>query len=420
MFRTYGALALVVALAFSVGVVMGGTGVFASQLRIFPAFAAGAISSDQPANTDFSPVWRAWHVLDERFVDAYATTTPTTTPTQSDDERRQERVWGMIEGLAASLDDPYTVFLPPEDAEIFNDDISGSFEGVGMEIAIRDGVLTVVSPLKNTPAARAGLKSADRIFEIDGESTDGMGINGAVQRIRGPRGTAVVLTIVREGEGAPLEISVTRDTIEIPTIETQKRADGIFVIELLNFSAKSPELFRQALKEFVDSNSRKLIIDLRGNPGGFLDAAVDMASWFLPSGKVVVTEDYGGNEPNRVHRSRGYDVFNPDALEIVILIDRGSASASEILAGSLHAHDVATLVGTRSFGKGSVQELVNITSDTSLKVTVARWLLAGDIFITRDGIEPDILVDIPDDDDPSYNPDRDYILERAVQHLNGI
>lgn len=417
--RTLGTM-LLVAVAFASGVLIGGKGVFADQLTRYglPAFAAGAISSDQPTNTDFSPVWKAWNILDERFVDTHASTTASTTEeVLTPEERKQERVWGMIQGLAASLGDPYTVFLPPSEAEIFNDDISGSFEGVGMEISIRDGVLTIVSPLKGTPASLAGLKSADRILEIDGESTVKMGIDGAVRRIRGPRGSDVVFTILREGEREPLEISVTRDTINIPTIETRKRADGIFVIELLNFSAKSPDLFRLALKEFVDSNSRKLIIDLRGNPGGFLDAAVDMASWFLPSGKIVVTEDYGGNETNKVHRSRGYDVFNPESMEVVILIDRGSASASEILAGALHEHGIATLVGTRSFGKGSVQELINITKDTSLKVTVARWLLAGDVFITQDGIEPDILVEIPSEDE-GFNPERDYILDKAVEHLN--
>lgn len=409
---------LIVGVAFVTGVIAGGKGVFADQLNRLglSAFAAGAVSGQQPEDVDFSPVWKAWHILDERFVDAYATTTTATTTPDEVTNPTQERVWGMIAGLAQSMGDPYTTFLPPSEAEIFQDDISGSFEGVGMEIAIRDGILTVVSPLKGTPAARAGLKSGDRIATIDGQSTKGMGINTAVQLIRGKRGTDVVFTIIREGEGAELEISVTRDTIQIPTIETERRADGIFVIELLNFSAKSPELFRLALKEFSATNYNKLIIDLRGNPGGFLEAAVDIASWFLPSGKIVVTEDYGGKAEDRVHRSRGYDIFN-DGLELVILIDRGSASASEILAGSLHEHGKATLVGTPSFGKGSVQELLNITSDTSLKVTIARWLLAGDVFITQDGIEPEVLVEIPEGDE--FNEDRDYILEAAVEFLHG-
>jgi carboxyl-terminal processing protease len=412
-----------------VGAILLGTGWLAGASGVLvdrvPALAAVTISSEQPAGADFSPVWKAWHIIDQKFVDAYATTTATSTEGTTEDDKKQERVWGMIKGLAASLDDPYTVFLPPRESEIFHDDISGSFEGVGMEIAIRDSILTVVSPLKGTPAFRAGVKSGDMIRKIDDTRTDDMGIDDAVGLIRGPRGTTVILTILREGESEPLEISIVRDVIEIPTIDTIKRDDGIYIVELSNFSARSPDLFRQALREFVATDYQKLIIDLRGNPGGYLDAAVDMASWFLPKGKIVVTEDFGGKSKNREHRSRGYDIFNEN-LELVFLIDRGSASASEILAGSLKEHGVATLVGTRSFGKGSVQELVDITSDTSLKITVARWLLAGDVFITKDGIEPNILVDIEKLEEEAKEAgqtdqeiaERDYILEAAIEFLH--
>lgn len=396
-------------LAFFVGLVVGHRGILADHG--LSVFAAETLSSAQPEEVDFAPVWRAWHAIDSRYVDAYATSTQATTTTQ---QEREERVWSMIQGLAASLDDPYTVFLPPSEAEVFQENISGSFEGVGMEIALRDGILTVVSPLRGTPAARAGIESGDRILEIDGESTERISTDGAVQRIRGERGTEVVLTIIRDSLAEPVEISIIRDVIEIPTIDARELEDGVYLIELLNFSAKSPDLFRQALGEFIDSGNTKLIIDLRGNPGGFLEAAVDAASWFLPNGKIVVTEDYGGREETRIHRSRGYDVFNEN-LELVILIDTGSASASEILAGSLREHGVATLVGTNSFGKGSVQELVDITSDTSLKITVARWLLAGDVFITRDGIAPDIVVEIPEGEE--YEEGRDYILEAALDFL---
>lgn len=407
---------LVAGAVFSAGVLVGDRGVFAEQLNQYglSAFAAGAISSAQPADVDFTPVWKAWNILEHHFIDAYATTTTSGATTTDSKAAQQERVWGMISGLAESMGDPYTVFLPPSEAEIFQSDISGSFEGVGMEISIRDRVLTVVSPLKDTPAARSGIKAEDKIITIDGISTKDMSIDAAVGLIRGERGTPVTFTIIREGEAAILEITVVRATIEIPTIETTRRDDGIFVIELYNFSAKSTELFRLALKEFVATNNDKLIIDLRGNPGGYLDAAVDMASWFLPSGKVVVTEDYGGKQKARIHRSRGYNVFTDD-LKLVILIDGGSASASEILAGSLREHGVATLIGTSSFGKGSVQELIDITPKTSLKVTVARWLLKGDVFITRDGIQPDILVEFPAEED--FEVDRDYIMERAVEFL---
>ncbi|MAZ67654.1 peptidase S41 [bacterium] len=409
--------AALIIVAFAGGVLVGGKGIFAEQLNRYglSAFAAGSISGTQPEGVDFQPVWKAWNILDKRFIDAYTTSTPgTATLTQDEVDSSQKRVWGMIAGLVDSMGDPYTVFLPPTEAEIFQDDINGSFEGVGMEISIRDRVLTVVSPLKDTPAFNAGVKSGDQIVGIDGKSTKDININTAVKLIRGPKGSDVTFTIIRGGESEALEIVVTRDTIQIPTIETQRRADGIFIIELSNFSAKSPDLFRRALEEFAATNYNKLIIDLRGNPGGFLEAAVDMASWFLPSGKVVVTEDYAGNGENRIHRSRGYSLLDND-VQLVILIDRGTASASEILAGALREYGVATLVGTRTFGKGSVQELVNLTPDTSLKVTVARWLLAGEVFISREGIEPDILVEATEEE--SIGEDRDLVLEAAVQFL---
>lgn len=356
-----------------------------------------------PADTDFSSVWKVWNVLNEKYVPA-ATSTLTTS---------EDKIWGMIQGLASSLEDPYTVFLPPIQAGIFEEDIRGNFEGVGMEIGIRDRVLTVIAPLQGTPAKRAGLKSGDSILRIDGEVTDSLTIDEAVQRIRGERGTPVVFTIARDGEDELLEIKVIRDIIDIPTITSELRSDNVFVIELFNFSGVSPNLFRNSLREFVVSGTNRLILDLRGNPGGFLEAAVDMASWFLPTGEIVLQEDFGGNAKLKIHRSKGYDIFN-DNLRMVILIDGGSASASEILAGALREHGVATLVGDTSFGKGSVQELIKITSDTSLKVTIARWLTPHGTSISHGGLTPDVLVEITSED---INADRDPQLEKAVQLL---
>ena len=366
----------------------------------------------QPAGVDFSPVWKAWRIIDEKFVPAsVATTTEVATSTE---EINQERVWGMIQGLANSLDDPYTYFLPPVENKQFEDDMSGRFEGVGMEIAVRDQVVTVVAPLRGTPAERAGLKAGDHILEIDGTSTRGMDVAEAVKLIRGPKGSIVTLTISREGEASTKKIEVTRDVINVPIVTTEKREDGVFVVTLSSFTANSPNLFRDALRTFVESGSTKLVLDLRGNPGGYLEAAVDMASWFLPSGKVVVTEDYAGHARNIVHRSSGYDIFN-DSLRMVILIDKGSASASEILAGALRHHGDAILIGMPTFGKGSVQELVQITSKTSLKITVARWIAPNGEQIPLDGIIPDIEVKVTDDD---RKADKDPQMEEAVEYLN--
>ena len=393
--------------AFIVGLYIGAQN---AQVANGSVFSVG--NSAPPEDVDLEPLWKAWRILNEKYV-----------PTSESAISTEEQVFGAIQGLTSSFGDPYTVFLPPAEAEIFQEDISGNFEGVGMEIGIRDSGLVVVAPLKNTPAERAGLRSGDRILKIDDVSAEGMSTDEAVQRIRGERGTEVVFEVAREGENELLTISVVRDVIEIPTIETELqdgssiglRDDGVFVIRLFNFSAISPGLFRNALREFIESGSDKLILDLRGNPGGFLEASVDMASWFVPTGKVIVTENVGENEEPRIHRSKGYDVFNNN-LDMVVLINQGSASASEILAGALQEYGVAKLVGQPTFGKGSVQELIDVTDETSIKVTIARWVTPNGRSISDGGLEPDIAIEVTAEDietgnDPQFDEAVRYLLE---------
>ena len=347
------ALWLIIAFVFyNIGYRSGENGVSGTALSI-----ENAESAEAPL--DFSPFWKAWNILNEKYVPA------STTVAVVEDE---EKLYGAISGLAASLEDPYTVFFPPVEAKLFESDIRGNFEGVGMEVLAKDGAITVIAPLKDSPAARAGVHAGDRIVKINGEPTSGMTTEDAVGKIRGPRSTTVTLIIVRSGVIEPLEIKVTREIINIPVLNTKMLPNGIFVIELYSFSAQSPNLFRQALREFVLSGNDKLIIDLRGNPGGYLEASIDMASWFLPSSAVVVKEDFGGRQEAKSYRSRGYDIFT-DSLKMVILVDEGSASASEILAGALKEQGKAIIVGEKTFGKGSVQELIDITSNTSLLTT---------------------------------------------------
>jgi len=393
------------------------TGIFVGK-NSASAWYFQVLDATKPENVDFSPVWKVWHILDAKFV-------PPVDPDKKlgDKEKIQERVWGMAQGLAASTGDPYTVFMPPSDNKIFNEDISGEFEGVGMEITIKNGVLTVVSPLKGAPAEKAGIKAGDIITKIDGKSTENLSLDKAVKLIRGPKGTEVELEILREGESDFIKIKVKRDKIKIPVIETKKLDNGIFVIELMSFTENSPQLFKNALVEFINSKSDKLILDLRGNPGGYLEAAVDIASWFLEPGALVVTEDFAGKRPNIERRSKGYNIF-PNGLNMVVLIDKGSASASEILAGSLKAHNKAKLVGRQSFGKGSVQELIKVTKDTSLKVTIARWVLPDGTRISGKGIKPDIEVELPDKKEMICDSnkvkefkEKDAILDRAIQYL---
>lgn len=402
---------LIAAAAFSAGIYVGkGSQVLASPIPL------GGVGSAVPPAVDLAPLWKAWTILDEKFV-------PSSTSTVATD---QEKVYGMIQGLAASYGDPYTLFFPPAESKAFEEEISGNFEGVGMEIDVKDGQLVVVSPLKGSPAERAGMKAGDQILLIDGESSKGLTVEAAVRKIRGPKGSTVTLSVARDGK--PVEVSITRDVIQVPTIETRQvskegkevvagtglRNDGVYVIQLYNFSANSIFDFRRALREFIESGSNKLVLDLRGNPGGYLEAAVDMASWFLPLGKVIVREDYAGNRSEDEFRSKGYNVFGND-LKMVILINRGSASASEILAGALREHGVATIVGERSFGKGSVQELIPITSNTSLKITIARWLTPAGNSISDEGIKPDYEVVLTPED---LEAGKDPQFEKAVEILN--
>jgi carboxyl-terminal processing protease len=361
----------VVALAFSVGLYTG-----VSEINHNRAAAATVVANP---NVDLSQFWQAWVVLDQNFVNAHGSTTPS----------QQDKIYGAIAGLVDSYGDPYTVFLPPSDAQVFNDDISGSFGGVGMDMGEKDGAVAVIAPLKGSPAEKAGIHSGDIVVAIDGTSTDGMSVDQAVKLIRGPVGSKVTLTVVRAGTPQPLSISIVRATINIPVIDTKDQG-GIFTISLYSFSQNSADLFRGALRQFFLSGDTKLILDLRGNPGGYLDAAVDMASYFLPVGDVVVTEDFKGKAQNVAHRSVGYNVFANKKLSMAILVDQGSASASEILAGALQQHGVAKLVGTRTFGKGSVQQLVDLGGGAELKVTVARWLTPNGTSISDGGLTPDI------------------------------
>jgi len=361
-------------------------------------------TDDLGNKVDFGPFWKTWNLLNEKYVDFDGT----------DD---QARVWGAIQGLASSFGDPYTVFLPPEENELFASDIAGNFTGVGMEIGIRDGILTVIAPLKDTPADRAGIKSGDKILKIDDVLSSDFSTDKAVKLIRGEKGTPVKFSLMRDEEDKPLEITVVRDIINIPTIKTESKGK-VFIIYLYSFTATSPDLFREALREFKEGNQSgkvdKLILDLRGNPGGYMEAAVDMASWFLPAGKTVVIEDFGGTQENKIHRSKGYDIFNKD-LKFVILVDGGSASASEILAGALQEHGIATLVGEQTFGKGSVQEVVEITPETSLKVTIARWLTPNGVSISKEGLTPDTEVEFTLED---FKAGLDPQFEKAIEILN--
>lgn len=377
------------------------------SLIIVLIFAAGffignigsSYAENKNANIDIKTFWKVWDILDEEFVatkhkDKLGNEISTTTETEYDNLSKEERrLYGAIKGMVESEQDPYTTFFTPQEAKSFETEIKGSFEGIGMEVGKKDGVITVIAPIVGSPSEKAGLKSGDKIVKIDGKSTVDMKVDDAVKIIRGPKGTAVTLQIYREGVDKPLDFKIVRDTIQLPTLDkAYDKKTGIYTIKVYSFSEQVNGLFKQAMVEFASSKSDKLIIDLRGNPGGYLESAVDMASYFVPQGKVIVSQDYGEKKTIENLRSIGYPLLANRKVKVVVLIDGGSASASEIVAGALQDYKLATLLGEKSFGKGSVQEYIKITSKTGLKVTIARWLTPNGNSISVSGLTPDILV----------------------------
>ncbi|MDO8407823.1 MAG: S41 family peptidase [bacterium] len=395
------AFALVAALAFGIGLLFGSSGTAASVVSHVP-FIGDNLDATPDASVDLSDFWKAWNALDANYVNTHASSTLPTV---------KERIFGAIGGLAASYGDPYTVFFPPKEAKAFAENIAGSFAGVGMEIDKKNDVIVVVAPLKGTPAEAAGVAAGDIIAAIDGKPTDGISVEAAVSAIRGPAGSVVDLTLIRAGK--VVEVKITRATIQVPETEDGlDAASGVYHIALYEFTANSADLFDQALTRFKASGADKLVIDLRGNPGGYLTAAVDIAGHFLPKGAPVVTEDFGGKSENNTHTSQGVNGV-PPRTKVVVLIDGGSASASEILAGALQDAHEATIIGTRSFGKGSVQTLLDLDGG-SLKVTVARWVTPEGHWIMDQGVTPDITATSTPD---AARGGKDPQMERAVQFL---
>src|SRR3989344_2042715 len=307
---------------------------------------------------DFAPFWTAWNAVNSKYVSAK-------------DLDGQKMVWGAIEGMVKSLGDPYSVFFPPQENKEFKDTIRGDFGGVGMEIGVKSGTVTVISPLKGTPAYRAGIKAGDKILKIGDKTTMDMTAEEAARLIRGEKGTAIKIVILPKGEETTKEITLIRDTIVIPILETEKKPGGIFLIKFYSFSGNSTNEFRNALREKI------------------------------------------GNGEENVFRSKGYNIFNN--LPLAILVNEGSASASEIMAGALKEHNIAKLVGTKTFGKGSVQELVEITPQTSLKITIAKWLTPNGVSISDQGLEPDFKVEITKKD---LELENDPQMEKAVETVN--
>lgn len=296
--------------------------------------------------------------------------------------------YGALSGIVSSLDDPYSVFLPPEISQKFTQELSGSFEGIGAEIGVRKDHLTIIAPLPETPAALAGLQSGDWVIAINKIDTTNMAVDQAVNLIRGKKGTKVVLTIVREGEDKPREFSLTRDTIKIVSVSWEKKEGSIAYIKISHFNEDTRTRFGQAVAEILATKPRGIILDLRNNPGGFLDVAIDVTGEWI-DGRPAVIEKFSDQ------RQEAYtSAVEPRLAKIktVVLVNGGSASGSEIVAGALQDYKLATLVGEKTFGKGSVQDLHKLPDGSSIKLTIAKWLTPLGRAIDEVGIQPDIAV----------------------------
>lgn len=358
-----------------------------------------------PEKVDMSLFWDVWHRASESYID-------------NSKIDQQKMIYGAISGMVKAIGDPYTVFFSPVENKSFTEDVKGSFEGVGMEIDIRKNQLQVVSPIEGTPAFKAGIKAGDKILKINELFTTDMTVEEAVSHIKGPKGTNVTLTIFRDGWDTSKEIKIIRDVIEIPSVRWELKKNGgeeVAYIKLSHFNENTAYKFFQIANEISKSPAKKIILDLRNDPGGYLEVAVNIAGYFIDRNKIVTIEDFGGKRAEEVLKTSGSPIFLN--YPVIVLINQGSASASEILAAALRENNGSKLVGEKSFGKGSVQELQNLTDGSSLKVTIAHWLTPKRNLINEKGLEPDVKVEITQEDSDNG---KDPQLEKALELIGEI
>lgn len=361
--------------------------------------------NQQPKVVDYQLLWDTLKIVQNKFIDK--------TPTPD------KVLYGAVKGAVSAFGDPYTSFFEPQELENFKIDLSGSFEGIGAEIGKRDGSLVIVSPLDDSPAQRGGLLAKDVILEVNGEAATDWSVEEAVSKIRGKKGTKVTLTIFREGRLQPFEVTIVRDKIEIKSVRWEYKsvkAGGqektVAIIRVTRFGEDTVGLFEKAVNEILTRKVDGVVLDLRNNPGGFLQTAVDLASNWLSLGTVVVTEERSQTEPV-VYKAVGSARLS--SIKTVVLINGGSASASEILAGALQDYKVAKLIGEKSFGKGSVQELIDVRDNAAVKVTVARWVTPSGKNLDKEGLHPDIEIKLTEDD---LKNNKDPQMDKALEELS--
>ncbi len=347
-------------------------------------------------SVDFSLFWKVWDLLKSKYVEKASLNT-------------QDLVYGAIRGMLKATGDPYTTFFNPEETKSFSEDIGGSFEGIGAELGVKEDVLTVVAPLENSPAEKAGLRAGDKIIKIGDKATTDMNVYEAVDLIRGAKGTEIKLTIFRQGEKDTQEISIIRDKIEVKSVKLEFKENNIAYIKINKFGEGTAKEFDKAMNEIILKDTKGLILDLRNNPGGLLDRSISIASRLIPKGKAVVIEEDGSGKRKNLNTLGGDKLSQ---LPAVALINEGSASAAEILAGAMRDNQKTKLIGKKTFGKGSVQELITLPGSSSTKITVAKWLTPNGDYIMEKGISPDIEVGYTVEE---FNKDMDPQLDKALE-----
>ncbi|MCL4437628.1 S41 family peptidase, partial [Patescibacteria group bacterium] len=356
----------------------------------------GSVANQASTTADFGIFWQTWQLINSDYLNN----------AQISD---QTKIYGAVNGLVNSLGDPYSEFFNPSDSQKFQEDVQGSFSGIGAQLSVKNGQIIIVSPLKDSPAQKAGLKSGDQILQINGTSTANMNINDAVELIRGESGTTVTLTILRSGWDKPQDFKIVRANIDVPTLDYSMKDGNIAYVHLYAFNENTDLLFYQAMVKALTGGAKGLVLDLRDNPGGYLQTAVDMSGWFLKRGSVVVTE--AGRGLNDVYRANGNEALVN--FPTVVIINGGSASAAEILSGALHDNRGIKLVGEQSFGKGTVQELVPLSGGSSIKLTIAHWILPNGQILEGHGLMPDVAVPLTDNDiKNNQDPQFDFKLNK--------
>ncbi len=389
-------VALLVTLITSMAFLAG----FAARPSLTPGPTAASVEPASSEEEAFRVFWEAWHILEHDFY--------------GDLPDAQEMTYSAIRGVVDGLDDKYTAFLEPRIASIIREDMSGAFDGIGAVVNMNeDGKLEIVQTLEGKPAARAGLRSGDIVLAVDDTVIEKMTVFDAVALIRGPAGSIARLTIKRQGLEESFVVEIVRQRIEIPIVESRMLGDDIAYLKLFEFSAEATSKLRTDLQSLLVEDPRGLIFDLRNNPGGLLDVAVEVGSQFVGEGSILVEKLNDGQDRDYPARRGGLATDIP----LVVLVNGGTASASEIVAGAIQDTSRGILIGEKTFGKGSVQLSHNLSDSSELRVTSAYWFTPKGRAIHEEGLTPDIQVDITEED---IEADRDPQLQRAIEYLRGL